>query len=733
MKKVLKISLFIFLSIIVIIAGFFLYCIIISSDAKLDESKFISVDKKTVFYAEDGDVISEDFNGTKVTPISDMPDYLVKAFVSIEDKRFYSHNGVDARGMARALFNNLFSFSFKEGASTISQQLIKNTHYSGEKTLKRKISEIKLAKQLEKKYSKNEIMEKYLNTIYFGNNSYGITAAAENYFDKTPNELTISEAATLAGLIKAPSKYSPLVDIKKSTERRNVVLNEMLSQGYIKKQEFDVAYNEKITAKQKENSYDYLYLAKKEVDAILGNRLKFGSGYRVYTYFNQEYQNTVKSAVNGVNYDYSALITDQKSHVKAYLSTVGDVKRQIGSTIKPILVYAPAIEYNVISPLTPILDEKTDFNGYSPSNYSDKYYGYVSATTALSKSLNVCAVKILNSTGIERSKRFAQNAGLYFTENDKYLNLALGSTEQGVKLSELVSAYNVLSNEGMSNSVSCISKITDKNGTIIYENKENNHAVCSKESSYIVSEMLKETVKSGTAKNLNKLDVNLCAKTGTVGNEKGNSDALTVSYTPDITLGVWIGNADGSLMPNNVTGGTLPVNISSKIWKKLQKYSKKDFVKPENVIETYIDKLSYEKENKIVLADKNAPQRFKIKTIFKSDNLPTETSKRFISPKIENKKISVFNSGILIELCLTELCEAKIYRERNGVKTLIYDTKNNLKEFFDKNLSSGIYVYSAVPYFNYGDEEFLGDETFLQKIAVSKENDDWWLNDIYGS
>ncbi|MDY6367971.1 MAG: transglycosylase domain-containing protein, partial [Clostridia bacterium] len=665
-----------------------------------------------------------------ITEIKSMPDYLVNAFVAIEDKRFYQHDGIDGRGMARAFFNNIFSFSFKEGASTITQQLVKNTHLSGEKTLKRKIAEIKLAKELEKKYSKKQILEKYLNTIYFGNNSYGITSAAKNYFNKKPSELTVSESAILAGLIKAPAKYSPVQDINKCTERRNTVLKQMFEQKYISKNDYDNALNEQIIAKRKENFYDYSYLAKKEVDSILNNRLKFGSGYKIYTYYDKTIQKILESsAVKG--YDYTAILTDNNSCVKGYVSTIGDKSRQIGSTIKPILVYAPAVEYDEISPITPILDEKTDFNGYKPSNYGNKYYGYVSASTALAKSLNVCAVKILDSTGIEKSKNFAKKAGIPLTDNDKYLNIALGSTEKGVKMSELVSAYNIFSNEGIYKKSSCIYKIIDKNGKVVYQDERNESRVCSKQTAFLMSKMLNETVETGTAKTL-KSNYSLCAKTGTVGNDKGNSDALCVSYSPDLTLGYWVGNADGSLMDNSITGGTLPTKESNKIWEKINDYKKiSDFNIPDGIVETFIDKLSYERLNRLELADENTPLRYKIKTYFKDGNLPKVFSKRFVRPKIYNAKLSVFNEGILIELCLTELCEARIYRTINGKKELLYDTINKDKNFFDNNLpDSGVYHYSIVPYYIYNNEIFYGDEVYLEKIAVSKENGDWWLKDI---
>ncbi len=215
MKKVFKVFLLtIGVFILLLISGYFFYYSL-TYNAKIDENKLISLARSIVYYYESGEKMEETSNNTKVISIDELNNYTINAFVAVEDKRFYEHNGIDFKRLLSATINNVKSLSFKEGASTITQQLIKNTHLSSKKTITRKLTEINLAKKLEKKYSKKQILEMYLNTIYFGDNCYGITAASEHYFNKSPKDLSVNESAVLAGIIKAPSHYSPFVDEEK--------------------------------------------------------------------------------------------------------------------------------------------------------------------------------------------------------------------------------------------------------------------------------------------------------------------------------------------------------------------------------------------------------------------------------------------------------------------------------------------------------------------------------------
>ena len=401
MKNSLKIVFLILSAMFIVVLGFVLFFNVVTFNVKLDESKLINLDRMVCYYDKNNDLITEEINGKSISEFVKIPEHTKNAFIAIEDKRFYYHNGIDYKGLGRALLNNVKSFSFKEGASTISQQLIKNTHLSNEKTIKRKLVEIKLALELEKRFSKDEILEKYLNTIYFGDNCYGITSAALHYFNKSVEDLTIGESATLAGIIKAPSNYSPLADYDKCTSRRNIVLKEMFSQGYIDETSYNNLLNTPIkiyTENAEQIQYDFLYYARKELNSLIESSPYKNRNLKVYTKFDKEAQSIVENNIkdNKIDANKSAVMLSPHGNVCAYYSTCANEKRQFGSTIKPLLVYAPAIELDVVNSATLLLDEKTDFNGYCPSNYNDKYYGYVSVKDSLAKSLNVCAVKLLN-------------------------------------------------------------------------------------------------------------------------------------------------------------------------------------------------------------------------------------------------------------------------------------------------------------------------------------------------
>ena len=282
------------------------YYLSVTAGAKLDYNKLIGYNSNVSIYDQEDNLISNQSNNIEVIKLKNLPSYVKNSFVAIEDKRFYEHHGVDYKGIARALFNNIKSFSFKEGASTITQQLIKNSHLSSDKTFKRKLIELKLAKDLEKKLSKDEILETYLNTIYFGDNCYGIKKAANHYFSKNPENLTVGESATLAGIVKSPANFSPTLNYEKSMERKDLVLSAMYSQKYIEKEEYKKYYNEKIEIKSKENSeYGYNHLLNLEINKFLDKNGAYGKDYKIYTYFDGNIQKNIENIVKNKENNYN--------------------------------------------------------------------------------------------------------------------------------------------------------------------------------------------------------------------------------------------------------------------------------------------------------------------------------------------------------------------------------------------------------------------------------------------
>lgn len=736
MKKSLKILLLILGIFFILFLSVLTYVLIVFNSAKLDKNKLINMDKTITYYDKYNVKFAEESSGVSVTDLKKIPEHVKNAFIAIEDKRFLSHNGVDYRGLFRAFLNNAKSFSFKEGASTISQQLIKNTHLSNEKTLKRKLIEIKLAKELEKNYSKDEILEKYLNTIYFGNGCYGITSASNFYFNKSPELLDINEGATLAAIIKAPSYYSPLSNIDKTTTRKNLVLSEMKEQGYISNNDYIKYKNTPITTCLSEQSNNnFLTLVRREFNDITKNYPYKYKNLNVYTSLDCSIQQILESEkICNDEFENANIVLDKNSNIVAFNSTCKIGNRQPGSTLKPLLVYAPAIETDAVFSCTPILDEKTDFNGYSPSNYNDQYYGYVSVKDSLAKSLNTCAVKILNYVGVDRAVSYLKKTDMVLDEKDNSLCLALGATTNGVNIIDLTSAYSVFLNKGYFYSASCINKITTENSSVIFAKKKANKKIFSSETIDIVNDMMLYTATNGTAKKLSYNNFPIYAKTGTVGSKNGNSDAYSISYTSEYVLTSWCGNNDKNLMSNNVTGGNQPTKQASNIWKKIYySYSPSAISQSENICEEYIDKISYERDHVVKLADVNAPLRYKEVALFKKSNLPKERSTSFTLPKVENAKISVENNIIKISLCVAQSCEATIYKHCDNKKFAVFDTANNDDNvYIDKDIKKGKkYKYSIIPYFKINDIVVYGEEIFLEDIKIddSKINE-WWKNEL---
>lgn len=735
MKKSVKIILFIVLSLVILSVFTILLFNVLTINTKLDENKIINLDCKINYCDANGNLLTEQSNGVKITKINELPSHVKNAFIAVEDKRFYKHHGVDYKGLGRAFINNLKSFSFKEGASTITQQLIKNTHLSSDKTLTRKLKEIKLAKKLEKKYSKNEILEKYLNTIYFGDGCYGITNASIHYFNKLPQDLTINESAILASIIKAPSTYSPTKNEDKNSARKNLILTKMHQEGFITETELKENIMQPVKLNIDESfKYDYFYLVKNKIDNLLDKNPYFSGNINIYTSFDKQVQDIIDKAfyLDKNNCNKTIIILDKNNSVLGYSSTIGDVNRQIGSTIKPISVYAPAVENNLIYSCSKILDEKININGYSPSNYKNKYYGYVSVKESLAKSLNSCAVKLLNLLGTEKSIEYLKQLNFNVTSKDANLSLALGATENGQKLTTLASSYGVFRN-GNNKSINYNLKLVDDKKQTIYQEKKDEIKVFSVETAQLIKDMLIETVKNGTAKKLNNLNFTVCAKTGTVGNENGNTDAYTISFNEDYTIAVWYGNKNNELLNNDILGGTVPAEISRFIWERL--YEKKSFKKNinlNNLQELYIDKILYEKNNEVLLSDDNAPMLYKQKEKF-TKNAPNKKSNYFTEPTPSTPNFSVISNTFCLSLYQTELYCYEIYREINGKTKCVYVTKNNEKQFTEKLLPNTIYNYTIVPFYkNSKGEIFKGKEIVLKKIksSLTKISDDWWQEDL---
>ena len=654
--------------------------------------------------------------GNNAITYDQVPQHTINAFVAIEDKDFFAHNGVNYKRMIKATLKNLKTMSFSEGASTISQQLIKNTHLTSEKTLRRKFDELILARELEKNLSKQEILSAYLNAIYFGNGAFGINTASQRYFSKEAKELTLAESATLAGIIKSPKKYSPIINPDACIKRRNLVLKEMLKDGKISQEEYLTAVDSPLNLNINKyaltnNSYYHATIEEAcellhipEKDLLLKN-------LKIVTYQNSSVQKACEKALENLptvaktsTADGVNLVIDNKTGgVIAFCAqsehNTLSLLRQPGSTIKPIVAYAPAIEKDLISPETPILDEPIDIDGYKPKNYKNKYHGWVSAKDALANSYNIPAVKLLNYVGIDYAKSFAQNLGLKLSSCDNGLSVALGGLHDGIKIKDLANCYQAFANGGKRIEARFIKAIYSSDGKLVYQNPQNEIQVMKSSTAYLISDMLKQTVETGTAKRL-KQSYDICAKTGTVGlkNSQENSDAWNISYTPQNTVCVWVGSTSSTPLPKSVTGANAPSVIAQQIYSSC-KLGSGSFEVPESCVKKDINSQELLANNKLKLASENTPDRFRKSVYFAISNVPQEVSDMFsdISPfSITAQKTK---KGVGINIFAKKYLNYTIHRlcEDNDIVVATVGDKQGLVEVSDNLVEDGnLYVYYAV-------------------------------------
>ncbi len=741
MKKFIKVFLIIlFICILACLIGvaFYISSIYVSARAmplnkEALSSPYISLQ---VFDSENRPIKEDNEINKAVVNISNISDSTKNAFISIEDKSFYNHHGVNYKRIFKAMINNLKARSLKEGASTITQQLVKNTQLTSEKTFERKIKEIALAQRLEKNYTKDEILELYLNVIYFGNNCYGIENASNYYFSKDAKYLSLEESAMLAGLIKSPAKYSPIKNYDNALSRRNLVLKEMYQDKCISASEYNLAKNSPINLninnqpKNKLNSYSQASID--EAEEVLGipARQIALKGYKIYTYQNSEKQEALDEALKkqNISSDYAGIVIDNEGHsIVAYngnsIFKILDAKRQPGSCIKPILVYGPALNEDIIYPCSQLLDEKTTISDYTPKNVGGVYRGYVSARDALSKSINIPAVKVLSYVGIDKAKAYAEHMGIEFDAKDDSYTLALGGMTYGVNIKDLAGAYSSFANNGSYSKPRFISFITDKNNKLIYINKPKTEQVMREDSAYLLTDMLRTCAKTGTAKKLASLGIDIASKTGTVGkkNSKQNLDAWNVSYTKDQTCAVWLGNLDNS--PIDYAGGNQPTEIVKNYFSLVSDIS--TFDRPSSIVERDIDETELNENHRIMLANVYMPERYKHKELFSSLNLPSDISEKFTKIDDVNFASKVENDSAVITFDAKNYL-TYVFKENGKTLTSISGKNGEQKVYLSM---SGSKLNVVVEYFYTLDPTLKSYKqiNLIKTKNTYKSNDKWFM------
>ncbi|WP_326717258.1 PBP1A family penicillin-binding protein [Vagococcus jeotgali] len=537
----------------------------------------VGLEQSTTIYDKDGDEagqLNKNGGGTFVS-LENISPAVVDALVSTEDRRFYEHRGYDVKGIMRAAVRKVVRRNNSGGGgSTITQQLAKNAFLTQDQTLTRKARELFLAIEIEKEYSKDEIIEMYLNKSYYGSGVWGIQDASKKYFGKNASELTTDEAAVLVGALKGPSIYNPIDYMDNAVNRRNTVLSVMVDNN---KLDNDTAQNlmsgpiELYDAyTPDEDTYRYPYY----FDAVIAEAVKktgytdadiSNGGYKIYTSLDQLYQQGMDHAfsdsslfppdasdgeivegasvaVNPKTGGVMGIVGGRGEYTYRGWNRATDSYLSPGSTMKPLAVYTPALEAGY-KPDDMLKDEKLDY--YDVQNYSRTFSGESSMTDSLIYSLNAPAVWLLNEIGIDRGFKKVEQFGVKLDEKDRYHGLALGGLTKGARPIDMASAYTVFANEGVRQDTHFITKIEDPNGVIIYENqKPKGKRVTTPEVAEEMTSMLQGVYSSGTGANAQPYGYQIAGKTGTTENintDGMSKDQWMIGYTPDVVVSTWIG------------------------------------------------------------------------------------------------------------------------------------------------------------------------------------------------
>ncbi len=736
-KKRWIILLSIFIGVILAASLTFYFVFDVKNWQKLDASKLTVLAQTSTLYDGQENIITTlkgSENRTLVT-IDDIPLHTQQAFIAAEDVRFYEHSGIDVYRIFGALRSNLQSGSLAEGASTITQQLAKLTHLSSEKTLRRKLEEIYLAFQIERTYSKNEILTMYLNTVYFGRGAYGIQAAAQAYFGVDAKDLTVAQSACLAAIIKAPSVYAPHISPESNKNRRNYILNVMHENGFISFSAMKDAQSESLwVIAQRDEPQAYSWY----VDEILRESAQImncsadeiiSGGFQIYTSFDPQLQAIADrvyedkslfpaNASDGTLLQSAMAVVDTRSGAvlamiggRSYTTRRGlnratQMRRQPGSALKPLAVYGPALELGYTT-ASVLLDEKTSFGSYTPRNAGDRYYGLVTMRTAVRNSLNTTAVRLLEEIGMDASVRYLQKLGIPVQDSDRNLSLALGSMSYGVTPVELAAAYVPYANGGTFYSPHCVNRICSADGTILYERDEQGEQVMTTQNAYLMTSLLQSVITNGTGTRMLSANTPLAGKTGTVSMTGGNRDIWMAAYNPELSVAVWMGFDQTDAhhkLPNGITGGRNTASLAASFFKQVYADKEKPkFVQPDGLIWLTLDKRAITSRGSVMLASNKTPKEYRISEIFSASNRPYAVSDMWQAPSAPSSFYVAHNAGGYPELHFKASSAARyrIQRDAVGESVILTELLGNAGQtlsYLDTSAQAGVlYTYRIIP------------------------------------
>jgi len=547
----------------------------------------------TRIYSSDKVLLAELFAERRdPVPLSVIPKHLKDAIVATEDRNFYRHSGVDLKGIFRAVIKDIWAREFVEGASTITQQLAKTLFLTSKKTLMRKLKEAVLAFQLERRYTKSEILEFYLNQVYFGSGAYGVESAARIYFGKSVDTLSLSECALIAGMPKAPSFYSPLVNPSRAVVRRNIVLRQMKQSGIISDADYRSAAEAPVLVPEERRKAlkapYFVEYVKPLLESVIGSSGLYREGLVVVTTLSYRLQAAAETAVAGglggleqrmkqrgekdlvpqsalialdVNTGGILAMVGGRDFFSSPFNRVTSARRQPGSAFKPV-AFALAVEKDIPQNQM-LLDAPVAFKGadsgkdWRPGNFSGTYKGEITLRKALVLSENIPAVRLIEMLGPSDVAAFAHQLGIDAPLNP---NLALVLGASGMSLIELTAAFAVFANRGEWSEPFGVLEVMDRSGRVLWRAKPKKRVVMSRSGAAIVTNLLEAVIHEGTGRKARVLDRPVAGKTGTTNDFR---DALFIGYSPSIATGVWVGNDDYRSLGKGETGAraALPIWI----------------------------------------------------------------------------------------------------------------------------------------------------------------------------
>lgn len=558
----------------------------------------------TIIFDQNGEIASK-ISSSKIEGVSieQIPANVKHAVIATEDQRFYKHNGINYISIIKAFFKNATSGDIVSGGSTITQQLAKNAFLTQNRTYSRKFKEVILAKKIERTYTKDEILDRYLNQIYFGEGAWGIQRAAQIYFGKDASKLSLNEAATLAGLIKAPSTLSPVKNLQKSRERRDVVLSLMEKEGYISQAEKEKAKGQSILLSgEKVDDYkgNYPYYVDHIIEEAINkyhlteNEILSG-GLQIYTELSPSMQKAVESTyqddnlfpksqsdqliqsgaifINPLTGGINALVGGRGEHTYRGFNHATQLQRQPGSTMKPLAAYTPALEqgYDTFDLLE---DQPINIDGYQPQNYDRQFHGQVTMYDAVIHSYNVPPVWLLHKIGLQNGIDAVERFGIPLDRKDHNLGLALGGLHKGTSPLQMAQAFSTFANNGVMIEAHSIQKIVDANGNLLAEWIKKETQVTDQTVAQKMTYMLQGVVKEGTGVKAQANQWDIAGKTGTTelpfASNGGAKDHWFVGYTSNLIGSVWLGydQTDSKHYLTGSSAGTATIvfqNIVSKL------------------------------------------------------------------------------------------------------------------------------------------------------------------------